>query len=136
MTFFYNSNTGGVVNASPPDPNYFLYEFDLHLGIGWHSYPSQSAMMADITKNHWPQPTTSVPKAIGNSINTIKGNIPSVPGITSVTQFLSQLTNANLWLRIGEFVLGLALIGVGLAKLTGTENVISNTAKKVPVIPV
>lgn len=38
--------------------------------------------------------------------------------------------NATEWLiRIGEIVLGLVLVGVGLAKLTGVQNKISEVAK-------
>jgi hypothetical protein len=33
-------------------------------------------------------------------------------------QFLGDLTNANTWIRVGEVVLGLILIAVGVAELT------------------
>jgi hypothetical protein len=35
----------------------------------------------------------------------------------------------NLLLRVGEVVLGVILIGVGIAKITGADNVISAAAK-------
>lgn len=46
---------------------------------------------------------------------------------------LAGLFQANLWLRVGEFVLGLLLVGVGLAKLTGAENFISSAVRKMPI---
>lgn len=46
---------------------------------------------------------------------------------------LAPIFQANLWLRVGEFIIGLLLVGVGLAKLTGAENFITSAAKKVPI---
>jgi hypothetical protein len=74
----------------------------------------------------------------GSSIETwLNQNLVSPVGkvgtaLTSLNP-LAPLFQANLWLRVGEFIIGLALIGVGLAKLTGTDNVISNAVKKMPV---
>lgn len=49
----------------------------------------------------------------------------NIPGISSTLDFLKDawgtITSPGLWLRIGEGVLGLLLIGIGLAKLTGTS---------------
>jgi hypothetical protein len=47
---------------------------------------------------------------------------------------LAGLFQANIWLRVGEFALGIVLIGVGLAKLTGAENFISQAVGKVPIV--
>jgi len=33
---------------------------------------------------------------------------------TAVPDFLSRLTSANLWIRVGEVVAGLILLGIGL----------------------
>jgi hypothetical protein len=49
-------------------------------------------------------------------------------GITAVGDFANKLTQANTWLRIAEGLLGLVLIGVALAKLTGADNAISKAA--------
>lgn len=57
-------------------------------------------------------------------------------GIETIGGFLGKLGEANTWLRIGEFLLGVILIGVGVAKLTGTDNFISNAASRIPVVPV
>lgn len=46
---------------------------------------------------------------------------------------LAPVFQANIWLRVGEFVIGIVLLGVGLAKLTGAENFISNAVGKVPL---
>ena len=66
----------------------------------------------------------------------------ATPGNIGKQAVSSALTSANpfagfyqqnLWLRVGEFVLGVLLIGVGLAKLTGTENFVSSVVKKAPI---
>ncbi len=52
--------------------------------------------------------------------------------LTSLNPF-AGVFQQNIWLRVGEFVLGVLLIGVGLAKLTGTDNFISTVVKKAPI---
>jgi hypothetical protein len=55
----------------------------------------------------------------------------TVPG--SPKDALSELWHGldlqQVMLRVGEVLLGLVLLGVGIAKLTGVDNVISNAAK-------
>lgn len=46
---------------------------------------------------------------------------------------LAPLFQANIWLRAGEFLIGVLLIGVGLAKITGAENIVTQALKRVPV---
>ncbi len=49
---------------------------------------------------------------------------------TAVPDFLSRLTSANLWIRVGEVVVGLILLGIGLnAMLKGKPlQVVTQTA--------
>jgi hypothetical protein len=60
-------------------------------------------------------------------------------GVSSATKALGSLNplaplfQSNIWLRAGEFLIGIVLIGVGLAKITGTENFVSNVVRKVPI---
>lgn len=50
---------------------------------------------------------------------TVQGAVSATEkATTAVPDFLSRLTSGNLWIRIGETVLGLALIIVGLEKMT------------------
>lgn len=49
-------------------------------------------------------------------------------------QFLGTLTNKNTWLRVGEAVMGLTLLAIGVAvvaKSTSTGSAVIKTAKKV-----
>src|SRR5690242_19373354 len=67
----------------------------------------------------------------GNSPGSAIGGAANA-ALTSLNP-LAPLFQANLWLRVLEVGLGIVLIGVGLAKLTGTENFISSTISKIPV---
>lgn len=60
--------------------------------------------------------------------------VENATGITSVTQFLSTLTSENLWIRVAKVAVGSAMILIGLAKLTGVDNTVSDAAKKMPLI--
>jgi len=62
----------------------------------------------------------------------LQGNIGNPLG--SVTDFLNVLTQPQLWIRIAEVLIGALLLGVGLASVTGTANVVSKLVKsKVPL---
>lgn len=60
----------------------------------------------------------SVKKAAGGLDKAIPGGIPGAGTLTDVAGFVSALTQRNTWLRVGEGVLGLLLIGIGVAALT------------------
>lgn len=54
--------------------------------------------------------------------------------LPSLGDFLGRLTQANTWIRAGEVVLGIVLIGIGLARITGAQNLVSQAVKtKLPV---
>lgn len=48
---------------------------------------------------------------------------------TAVPDFISRLTAGNLWLRIAEVGLGIALILVGIGKLTGANKELLKAGK-------
>lgn len=59
---------------------------------------------------------TDAEKLAGLKPTTIKQH--EVGGGTTINDLLSALSQANTWLRVGEVVIGLILIAVGVAKLT------------------
>ena len=69
-------------------------------------------------------------------LNATGGAIPA--GIGAAADVLGSFNIGSWFLRIGEILLGLVLIGVGVARLTGAQNAISQFVKtKMPVpIPV
>jgi len=68
----------------------------------------------------WQKPTTSTASALANS-----------SGVTAAVDKLGISNEAiTSWMvRIGEIVLGIVLLGVGIAKLTGTTNVVASAVK-------
>lgn len=49
-------------------------------------------------------------------------------GLSAIGDFANKLTQANTWLRIAEALLGIVLIGVALAKITGVDNAVKQAA--------
>lgn len=57
----------------------------------------------------------------GLSPGDAPGNIPGVPDslkLTDLAGFVTALTQKNTWLRVGEAVLGLILVAIGVAAVT------------------
>lgn len=81
---------------------------------------------ADNKASHptWKEPTDSTWKQFQNS--TTSGGQAAAGAATDVLFG----TNAGNWfVRIGEILLGIVLIGVGVAKLTGTTNAVASLVK-------
>jgi hypothetical protein len=68
----------------------------------------------------------------GNSPGSVTGGVTDAlakaTGIDAIGTFFNDLEQGNTWLRIAEGALGIILIAVALAKLTGADNVIAKTA--------
>lgn len=56
-------------------------------------------------------------------------NAPGVGQIGNIADFLARLTSGNLWLRVGEFILGSLLILSGALKLSGASSDIGDIVK-------
>lgn len=53
----------------------------------------------------------------------------AVPGLSQIGTFFDSLGQANTWIRVGEVILGIILLGVGIAHITKVDNVISKAVK-------
>lgn len=77
--------------------------------------------------------------ALGTAIGqtgTVLGQVPgaAAAGAEKAVNSLGGFNLSSWFLRIGEILLGLVLVGVGIARITGTANVISKAVKaKVPI---
>jgi hypothetical protein len=70
----------------------------------------------DAKSDGYPAPPQANPKSVGDF-----GKAAGAAGagvLTDVSGFLSALTQRNTWLRVGEGVLGLLLVGIGIAAIT------------------
>lgn len=89
-----------------------------------NGYPTQQLAQAEANK--W----NSQPKDKRSS-----GSIPAAPNLAlpilknPLTDVLGGINIGSWFLRIGEILLGLVLVGVGLARLTHAQNVISQVVK-------
>lgn len=76
-----------------------------------------------------PYPTQAAAQKAANSRS---GGFPgpSIPGnpATAIADLYHGLNLGNWIIRVGEILLGVILIGVGVAKLTGADNVVSKIA--------
>jgi hypothetical protein len=133
--YFYDSHTNAVATAnSSPDsllyPDYVFYEAELHAGIGLHGpYNSMAALDAANpgakTAGAAPIPGAA---ATGTTPQGAVANAVNDTGLNAVGDFFNQLKEGNVWLRIGEAVLGIVLIAVALGKLTGLEDTVKGAA--------
>lgn len=124
VKWFYNSDDGNITSWDTSNP---YNQFWLHAGIGWHGpFDSQQAAVDYYNTNKaknpgWAQPTGSFLGKLGNEtgVSNVVGN----------TLGLSDDSIRSWFIRIGEVVLGVVLVAVGVAKLTGTTNTISKAVK-------
>lgn len=131
FVWLYNSNTGVVYEL----PSY-MAAAELSSGLGWHGpFNTHDDAITYYNNNAAKNPGWKAPVG-ATDIGAQLGNAGTSAGQAAVkvaTQDTFKGLNLQTWfIRIGEILLGVILIGVGLAKLTGTSNVISSLAK-VPI---
>lgn len=84
-----------------------------------NGYPTRLAAQAEVNKYNSSSVTSRVTQVGGHTAQSL--------GVDP-TQLFHGLNLGGLILRIGEIILGVVLIGVGVAKLTGTDNFIMKAA--------
>lgn len=88
-------------------------------------FNSKSAAQADVTKTA--KKNGTIPVNATPVVKKLTGGGLGLPN--PVNDFLGRLSQASTWIRVGEAVLGLILLGVGLARITGVQNVVSQVVK-------
>lgn len=114
--YFYDSHTHAVATAnSSPDsllyPDYLFYESELHLGIGLHGpYNSLAALHS---ANPGSEGASPIPGA------SAVGTTPQAAASDALKSAnpLAGLFQKAIWLRVGEVVVGLILLGIGMNAL-------------------
>lgn len=134
VNVWYNSKTGYVATDEG-----FNKWFNEHSGLdklnaayfGWHGpFKSKEEAYQFYTDNKsahpdWTAPTDDAYKAFAQ---TAGGAVTDAIGLSN-----GGIVNAGNWvIRIAEIVLGVVLIGVGVAKLTGATNAIAKIARVTP----
>lgn len=134
--WYYNTESGQLTHGN----NILNLGNNLLGGLGWHELnipgnATEAQAAAEAVKEF---PNGKKPTAAGitpgrvvqNAVNQA-GTSFSIPGLGTIGDFFSGLTQANLWVRILKGVIGGALILIGTAKLTGVEKGIAGKAVKV-----
>lgn len=131
MVWGYNSDTGAVQEA----PSWAAW-FSFHSGTGWHGpFNTKQDALNYYEANKGSNPGWKAPSGLGSNI--VNDTTSTLGQATQVITDPFKGINLGAWvLRIGEILLGIVLVGVGVAELTGTTNAISSLAKNVKVIPV
>ena len=137
--WYYNTSSGDLANEGGPIGTLGgLLNTNLP-GSGWHELnvpgTATEAQAAAAAMKEFPgaaKPTTSTGTALAQQLGSQTGIPNPLTGLAAIGDFFGRLTSANLWERVGEVVLGIILIAVGLAKLTGAVPIATAIASKVP----
>lgn len=123
--WYYNDDSGRIGEEEE-----VIMWPQLKLGLGWHGpFDSKQATLDYYTRM---KPTHKDWKAPTEDLSTATGNLAqdSAEATADILGFGGGTINVQNWfIRIGEILLGIVLIGVGVAKLTGTTNAISSLVK-------
>lgn len=124
VKWFYNSDVGQITSWDTSNP---YFEAQLHVGIGWHGpFDTKQAALDYYNANKAANPGWSAPTG------SLLGKIGNATGASSVINNSLGLSDDSIrsWLiRLGEIVLGVVLVAVGAAKLTGTSNKVASMVK-------
>lgn len=97
------------------------------VGLGFHGYATQAEAQAHPNGANYVQMLVASPILAGNvpvGVTNVPNPTTAAQGAgtaataawdaaTAIPRFLSMLTSANLWIRVGEVVAGLILLGIG-----------------------
>lgn len=125
MSWYYNDTSGALTTSGAVQGFFQDFQSAVGLPAGWHKLnipanatEAQAAAEAHKEFPNGKTPTTNVPTQLSNAAGGVPGVSQVVGAATDINTFLSRLTSPNLWLRIGEFILGALLILSGTLKLT------------------
>lgn len=93
--------------------------------VKWQGpFPSEAAAKtAQAPKQQSPNPVSDLATAAENASGG------PLSGLAAIGAFFNKLGQGSTWIRVGEVMLGLILLAVGAARITGTQNVISSAVK-------
>lgn len=101
----------------------------VNANLGYHAvtgpYATEALANSEGPAGAFPNPATN--PAVDAGVNAAGSILDQV-----TTGFLGILENKALWLRVGEVLLGIVLVGVGLAKITHAGNIVSKAVKVIP----
>lgn len=125
--YYVNVLTGSIQRVSNP-----LLGASLKLTPGWegpYDWPTAKAMVGDAKTGFSNLGASEV--GPGGGLGLVKNDLG---GIQAIGDFFNRLTQANTWLRVGEFAAGALLVYLGLSasmKGTAAQDVTQGVTKPV-----
>lgn len=116
--WYYNSDSGAINHQQ----QWIAYP-ELHMGLGWHGpFPTKQAAIDYYNRGKAANPGWKAPTGLA-------GNLANSLGAPQLDEVIGKFNVSGWLLRIGEIILGVVLVGVGVAKLTGTTNAVAKAVK-------
>jgi hypothetical protein len=140
LDWFYNTQTGQIQHIKGGTATGCL-EWTFFSGMEWYIRFKTEALAKAYKASHPPKKGagSDIP-GIGSGVGQasdnlgIPNNIPNPSdALSGIASTISALSNPNTWLRIGEGILGIVLIGIGLmavTKSTDAGKAVASTAVK------
>ena len=129
IVWFYNSYSGSVVSEPA-----FGDTIQAHLP-GWHGpFGTKQEALDFYSQNQAANPGWKAPTGLGGAVtNAVKhdaGSVPGLTGLAAIGDCFTKLGSANLWMRVGEVLAGLILLGIGVNALFHGQplRAVTNTA--------
>jgi hypothetical protein len=130
--WYINSDSGELTHATGFLG--WLASIDAKLPLDWYGFKTRADAVSAAAIEGWPAPTTSTVTGLKNAAkdqasDAEKAASSTVPGLSQIGGFFSRLSQANTWIRLGEVLLGLVLIAIGLARMTNAIPLATKVAK-------
>lgn len=109
------------------------------VGLGFHGYATEAQAKANPNSANAAQMLIASPILAGNvpvGVTNIPNPTTTIQGGVAAADALGGFNIGSWFIRIGEILLGLVLIGVGVARITGAENAISKVVKSGKIMPI
>jgi hypothetical protein len=141
--WYYNTESGQLTQGN----NVENFANNLFGGLGWHELNiagnATGQQAAAEAKKEFPNgktpsyapvtPASIASSATSSAASTLSGILGPIAGaLAPLADFFGRLTQAHTWQRIGEGLLGVILIAVGLAHMTKAVPIATAIASKVP----
>jgi hypothetical protein len=126
MTWF--AWPGGIIDAGPPWTEEleatFMHGYATKAEAEAHPNLEITAMQSNIINQiEAAQALLGGPAGSGENSAAAKAASTAAKGVTSVTGFLTDLTNRNTWLRVVKVMVGMGLILAGIIHLSGAGKI-------------
>lgn len=122
--WLYNKHTGAIIHQTGVTKYLTLHNpANLVMDPPWLQFATKAEAEA-YKKAHPPTPQTGPAGGIANATTGAENaGANALPTLTDINGFVSALSQRQTWLRIGEGLLGLILIAVGVMAITKSSSV-------------